>query len=62
MDFMTQYARDCGKLPDRYWYQLNGQTVQQNFAEQRQKIYESLAEPEDSEETMILFQSEVNVK
>lgn len=62
MDLMTQYARDCGKLPNRYWYQLNGQTVQQNFMEQRQRIYERLTEAESSNEMMFLFRSEVKVK
>ena len=26
-------AREMGKVPDRIWYQVNGKTAQENFAE-----------------------------
>ena len=26
-------ARDMGKVPDRIWYQVNGKSAQENFAE-----------------------------
>jgi hypothetical protein len=31
-----------GVLPDRYYYQLNGKTPQENFELQRKKIYKEL--------------------
>lgn len=49
MDLLTGYARSLGKLPDRYWYQLNGQSAQENWMEQRQTIYERLTAQEDEE-------------
>lgn len=63
MDFMTVYARRCGKLPNRYWYQLNDQSAQQNFVEQRTAIYERLMErfAEDDEPT-IIFESGAKIK
>lgn len=30
-------ARQRGKCPDRYYYQLNGKSAQQNYAEQKKK-------------------------
>lgn len=51
-------ARSLGKVPDRYWYQLNGQSAQQNFQAQRGAIYERLTEPfADEDELTIIFES-----
>lgn len=61
MNFMTGYARSLGTLPDRYWYQLNAKTAQENYAEQRKNIYEALAEPED-EGIIFVLNSEVKIK
>lgn len=52
MDYITQYARGCGKLPDRYWYQLGGQSAQQNWIAQRQEILDAIAEQEDDTEVI----------
>lgn len=60
MDFL-EYARSTGKLPDRYWYQLNGKTAYENFAEQRREIYTQLADQED-EELVFVLNSEVTIK
>ena len=27
------HAREMGKVPDRYWYALNGKSAQENYAE-----------------------------
>ena len=27
------HAREMGKVPDRYWYALNGKTAQENYTE-----------------------------
>lgn len=50
MNFMTQYARSCGKLPNRYWYQLNGQAAQQSWMDQRQENLDAVTEREDDAE------------
>ena len=52
-DFM-KYARRSGLMPDWAWYQLNGKSAQENWVEQRQKIY---ADQEDTPQ--IFFTSEV---
>lgn len=52
------YARSLGKVPDRYWYQLNGQAAGKNWMEQRGAIYERLTEPlADEDELTIIFES-----
>ncbi len=33
MDLSTKFARENGMLPDRYWYQLNGRSAQENYIE-----------------------------
>lgn len=32
-----EIARQRGKCPDRYYYQLNGKSAQQNYVEQKKK-------------------------
>ena len=63
MDY-TKYSRQRGMLPDWAWYQLNGQSAEENLIEQRRKIYERFAEQEDGEEdfSQVSFISEVKVK
>ena len=63
MDY-TNYSRQRGMLPDWAWYQLNGQSAEENLIEQRRKIYERFAEQEDGEEDVpqVSFASEVKVK
>ena len=63
MDY-TNYSRQRGMLPDWAWYQLNGQSAEENLIEQRRKIYERFAEQEDGEEdfSQVSFISEVKVK
>ena len=36
---MTNLYRSRGMIPNRYWYQLNGQSAQANWLEQREAIY-----------------------
>jgi len=64
---MTNLYRSRGMIPDRYWYQLNGQSAQANWLEQREAIYASIQEREDggqAEEIIpqIIFTSEVKIK
>ena len=54
MDITTLLSYQQGTLPSRYWYQLNGKSVTENYIEQR------LEQPDDEEEVVI--RSEVKVK
>lgn len=61
MNDAIKLARSLGKLPDRYWYQLNGKTAQTNYAEQRRTICEALDDQED-EAVVFVLNSEVKIK
>ena len=54
MDMSTQLSRQRGSLPDKYWYQLNGQSAAENYAEQKQA--------EDTEDETVIITSEVKIK
>ena len=57
MDEITKIARERGLMPDWAWYQLNGASAQENWIEQREKIY---ADQEAAPQ--ISFTSEVKLK
>ena len=64
---MTNLYRSRGMIPNRYWYQLNGQSAQANWLEQREEMYARIQEQEDggqAEEIIpqIIFTSEVKIK
>ena len=64
---MTNLYRSRGMIPNRYWYQLNGQSAQVNWLEQREAVYARIQEQEDGgqvEEAIpqIIFTSEVKIK
>ena len=44
---MTNLYRLRGMIPNRYWYQLNGQSAQANWLEQREAIYYRIQEQEE---------------
>ena len=62
-DFM-KYARRRGLVPDWVWYQINGQSAQENWIEQQEKMRERLANQQTAEEAspQITFTSEVKLK
>ena len=49
-------------IPNRYWYQLNGQSAQANWLEQREAIYSSIQEQEEKAIPQIIFTSEVKIR
>jgi len=49
-------------IPNRYWYQLNGQSAQANWLEQREAIYSRIQEQEEEVVPQIIFTSEVKIK
>ena len=58
---MLKYYRDRGMVPDWYWYQVNGQSPEQNLEEQRYKFLESIGYFDDTP-TNIKFTFESKVK
>ena len=64
---MINLYRSRGMIPNRYWYQLNGQSAQANWLEQREAMYASIQEQEDGGQAeeitpQIIFTSEVKIK
>lgn len=62
-DFM-KYARNRGFVPDWAWYQINGKSAQENWMEQREKMFDTFANQEDADEDIphFTFTSEVKIK
>lgn len=58
-DINTLFSRGCGKMPDRYWYQLNGRSAMENWKEQREHF---TTEPEEENEYAVHFIYEVKKK
>ena len=58
-DKSTLLSRERGTLPDKFWFQMNGQSAQENYMEQKAQIYENLTETDDEE---IFITSEVKIK
>lgn len=57
-DQSTLLSRQRGTLPDRYWNQLNGKSAQENYQEQKEKMYAELTEDYDT----FCIISEVKIK
>ena len=45
-DQSTLLSRQRGTLPDRYWYQLNGKSAQENYNAQHKKMMEQYRQRE----------------
>ena len=54
---MVELYHNLGKMPDRYYYQLNRKSAQENYADQKNQIIET---NDDSYE--VHFTSEVKIK
>ena len=60
MNDYIKFARKNGWVPDWAWYQLNGQSAQENWIEQREKI---MVQEDAAENTpQFIFISEVKIK
>ena len=54
-DQNTLLSRQRGTLPDKFWYQLNGKSAQENYMEQKAKMYERFAEDnEDGDDEIFM--------
>ena len=62
MDMTTQFARQRGWLPDRYWYQLNGRSPEENLWDQRAKMRRNLVDGDDIDTVDVKIRSEVKIK
>lgn len=55
----TILSHERGTLPDRVWYQLNGKSAQENYAEQKAALR---SKEDENEEYTLVFESEVEKK
>ena len=51
---LTEVFYKMGKLPDRYYNQLNGKSAQENYAAFKSKRQEELNEDNEEEYTLII--------
>lgn len=57
---LLEYNRKQGIVPDLFYYQLNGKSAMENYAEQKQNFFNSLDDSEEVETVQFTFKSEVN--
>ena len=60
-DRNTLLSRERGTLPDKFWFQLNGKSAQENYMEKKALMYERLADQNDGDDE-IFITSEVKIK
>ena len=46
-DQSTLLSRQRGTLPDKFWYQLNGRSAQENYIDQKDRMFADLTEEAD---------------
>lgn len=56
---MLETLRDLGKVPDLFYYQLNGKSANENFREQRNNFLELLENSDEPETIKIITESKV---
>ena len=59
-DQSTLLSRQRGTLPDKFWYQLNGKSVEEYYMVLKAIMYDRLAEQDDGDEE-IFITSEVKI-
>ena len=59
---MTNLYRSRGMIPNRYWYQLNGQSAQANWLEQREARFSRIQEQQVEVVAQSILTSEVKIK
>ena len=58
---MVELFHDMGKMPDRAYYQLNGKSAQENYADQKRKMQQRFFE-EGTDVSDVHITSEVRIK
>lgn len=56
---LLEFNRAQGKVPDLFYYQMNGKSAIENYTEQRDNFYNSLQDSEEPETVHFIFTSEV---
>lgn len=56
---MSETLRDLGKVPDLFYYQLNGKSANENYREQRNNFLELLENSDEPETIKIITESKV---
>ena len=46
---LLNFNRSQGKVPDIFYYQLNGKSATENYMEQKQNFLDSLEDSEDAD-------------
>ena len=60
---MLSFWRKRGMVPDWWWYQVNGQSAEQNLEEQKYKLLDEIGYFDNSPEYVkIIFESKVKNK
>ena len=54
-----EFFRNQGKVPDLFYYQMNGKSALENYIEQKDNFYNSLQDSEEPETVNFIFTSEV---
>ena len=56
---LLEFNRAQGKVPDLFYYQMNGKSAMENYTEQRDNFYNSLQDSEEPETVQFIFTSDV---
>lgn len=56
---LLEFNRAQGKVPDLFYYQMNGKSAIENYTEQRDNFFNSLQDSEEPETVQFIFTSEV---
>ena len=56
---LLEFNRAQGKVPDLFYYQMNGKSAIENYVEQRDNFFNSLQDSEEPETVHFIFTSEV---
>lgn len=58
---MVEFFHDQGWMPDNAYYQLNGKSAQENYADQKRKMQQGFFE-EENDASNVHITSEVKIK
>ena len=58
---MVEMLHNMGKMPDKAYYQLNGKSAQENYADQKRKMQQCFME-EENDVSDVHITSEVRIK
>lgn len=59
---LVEFYHDMGWMPDRYYYQLNGKSAQENYADQKRKMQHRLMNLMNESSSDVHISSEVKIK